>query len=146
MSYLLCAFVTSGRPGFFAWVRKKPDKTAVAQLSENRRLDDTTTEATMNDMGDDWFYDDHDDPPLEQSADQGYDDGPDMSLMEFEWKEELEKTHKEYQEDRRRERKAKKRREAARKAAETRKLAQWAKQDEERRLRRTRRYRSIDDV
>lgn len=96
----------------------------------------------MNDVGDDWFYDDNDDQgiPLHEEPDDSI-----MELMEFEWKEELGELHRDFLDESRRQRKAAKTAEARHKTAEARKLQQWAKEDEERRLRRGRYYRSIDD-
>lgn len=106
-------------------------------------------EGRLNDVGDDWFYDDYGDDhkmpltniPEDDHEASEYEDG----MLESEWLERLAKLAQEAEEDRREEEEEEKRSIAARKAAETRKLNQWKKEDEERRLRRTRKFRSIDD-
>lgn len=107
----------------------------------------------VNDVGDDWFYDDHDPDPhycsnqdpneidFHQFDESEYEEG----MLESEWIEKLQQMHDEAEEARLEEEEDERRSEAAKRAAETRKKNKWAKEDEERRMRKHRKFRSIDD-
>lgn len=69
----------------------------------------------------------------------------DDGMMDFEWAEELGKIHEEAQRQREEDRLAEARHKAAMKAAATRKKNEWARQDAEKKARRGKQFRSIDD-
>jgi peptidoglycan hydrolase CwlO-like protein len=86
------------------------------------------------------MFDEEEDDDLEPHV-HLQDDG----MMDFEWMDELAKIHAECEQERAEREQAEKKRQAALKAAATRRKNEWAKQDAEKKARRGKQFRSIDD-